>query len=104
MRVAPNRFRVPDITILDRNLPIEQIVTHPPLAVFEILSPEDTMMRTLVRLADYEAMGIGAIWVIDPSKQQYLLYRGGQLTPGTVFELPGSDFKVPLAEIAAMLD
>jgi len=104
VRVAPNRFRVPDVTILDRNLPIEQIVTHPPLAVFEILSPEDTMMRTLVRLADYEAMGIGAIWVIDPSKQKYLLYRGGQLTPGTVFELPGSDFKVPFAEIEAMLD
>jgi len=47
VQVAPSRFLVPDITLLDRNLPIERIATHPPVAVFEILSPEDTLKRMM---------------------------------------------------------
>lgn len=104
VRVAADRFRVPDVTLLSRSAPREQIITHPPLAVFEILSPEDSMTRTLEKLSDYERMGIGAIWVIEPKKRLYFRYRDGQLTPGTLFELPGSAFSVPLAEIAALAD
>ena len=104
VKVAADRFRVPDVTLLSRSAPREQIITHPPLAVFEILSPEDTMTRMLEKLSDYERMGIQAIWVIEPTKQVFYRYRDGQLTPGTVFELPGSDFSVPFAEIAALAD
>jgi len=104
VQIGADTFRVPDVTLLSRGAPREQIVTHPPLAVFEILSPEDSMIRILEKLADYERMGIGAIWVIEPKKQLYFHYRNGQLTPGTIFELPGSAFSVPLAEIATMAD
>jgi len=34
VQVSGTRFRVPDVTLLDRSLPIEQIITHAPLAVF----------------------------------------------------------------------
>jgi Uma2 family endonuclease len=104
VQTCADTFRVPDVTLLSRLAPREQIVTHPPLAVFEILSPEDSMTRTLEKLADYEGMGIGAIWVIEPKKRRYLLYRNGQLAPAAVFELPGSAFSVALEEIAAMAD
>jgi len=104
VQTRPDNFRVPDVTLLSRAAPREQIITHPPLAVFEILSPEDSMTRMLEKLADYEQMGIGAIWVIEPKKQLYYRYRDGQLTPATVFELPGSAFSVPLTEIAALAD
>ena len=49
-------------------------------------------------------MGISAIWLIEPKKQLYYCYSGGQLTPGAVFELPDSSFSVPFAEIAALAD
>jgi Uma2 family endonuclease len=52
IRVAQTRFRVPDVTVLDRSRPIEQIVTHPPIAVFEVLSPEDTLRRLTRKLED----------------------------------------------------
>ena len=104
VQTGPENFRVPDVTLLSRTAPREQIITHPPLAVFEILSPEDSMTRMLEKLADYERMGIGAIWVIEPKKRLYYRFRDGQLAPATVFELPGSSFKVPLAEIAALVD
>jgi Uma2 family endonuclease len=104
VQVAPDNFRVPDLTILSRNAPREQIITHPPLAVFEILSPEDTMTRMLEKLADYEKMGIAAIWVIEPKKASYFRFLKGRLEPAAVFELPGTEFSVPMAEIAALID
>lgn len=104
VQVAHNRFRVPDVTILSRSAPREQIVTHPPLAVFEILSPEDLMSRMLDKLADYERMGIEAIWLIEPKKQVYYHYHAGQLTLGTIFSLPRSSFSVPFSEIAALAE
>ena len=102
MRVAHHRFRVPDVTLLSREAPREQIITHPPIAVFEILSPEDTMARMLEKLADYERMGIAAIWVIEPTKQVYYQFQAGQLTPGETFALPGTSYTVPFADIAAL--
>jgi Uma2 family endonuclease len=104
IQVAPNRFRVPDVTILSREAPREQIITHAPLAVFEILSPEDSMMRMLDKLADYERMGIQAIWVVEPKKPSYFRFSEGKLIPATLFELPGSSFQVPMAEIEKLID
>jgi Uma2 family endonuclease len=104
VQVAADNYRVPDVTVLSRSAPREQIVTQPPLAVFEILSPTDTMTEMLDRLADYQQMGIPAIWVIEPKKPAYYLYPSGQLTPATTFELPGTAFQVAMSEIAAVVD
>jgi Uma2 family endonuclease len=79
IQVAPTRFRVPDVTVLDRAQPIEQIVTHPPVALFEILSPEDTMQRLKRKLEDYRTMGIPEVWVIDPQDGAYYRYEDRQL-------------------------
>jgi len=104
VQTSPDSFRVPDVALLSRSAPREQVITHPPLAVFEVLSPEDSMTRTLAKLAEYERMGIGAIWVIEPRQPLYLHYRHGQLAPATVFELPGSEFRVAMDEIALLAE
>ena len=104
VQVASDAFRVPDVTLLSRTAPREQIIIHPPLAVFEILSPEDTMTRMLEKLIEYERMGIGAIWVIEPKKPTYYRFAEGKLEPAVVFALPGTDFSVSMAEIAALID
>ncbi len=104
VQVNSDSFRVPDVTLLKRDAPREQIITHAPLAVFEILSPEDSMTRMLEKLAEYERMGIAAIWVIEPKRLLYYRYREGQLSLGTTFDLPGTGFSVPFSEIAALAD
>ncbi|HUA93134.1 MAG TPA: Uma2 family endonuclease [Terracidiphilus sp.] len=106
VQVAKHSFRVPDVTVLDRNLPVEEIITHPPLAVFEILSPEDTVNRLLEKLADYEQMGIPTILVIDPKSGRHLHYRGGALEPlpPEPFDLAGSSCRFDLAGIQKLLD
>ena len=105
VQVSPDNFRVPDLALLDRSLPVERVATHPPIAVFEILSPEDTLSRMMTKLADYERMGIRTILVLDPKGHHYR-FRGGALEPLTesAFNLPGSSCRFDLAEIENLLD
>jgi Uma2 family endonuclease len=104
VQVSSTRFRVPDVTVLDRNQPIEQIVTHPPVAVFEVLSPEDTMTRVMRKLNDYSAMGIRHIWVIDPASKNSYRFRDGQLNLSSTFGDPGEPIHFHISEIEKLLD
>jgi Uma2 family endonuclease len=98
-------LQLSDVPILDRNLPVEQIVTRPPIAVFEILSPEDSLMRMMAKLADYERMGIKTILVLDPNGSHFRYANGGlEPLPPEPFGLPGSSCRFDLAEIEKLLD
>ena len=44
-RVAEQRVRITDVCPVSRSQPVEQVLTKPPLAVIEILSPEDSISR-----------------------------------------------------------
>lgn len=105
VQVSPNNFRVPDVAVLDRNQPVEEIVTAPPIAVFEILSPEDTLSRMMSKLSEYAAMGVKTILVIEPKGKNYR-FRNGALEPLTEssFDFPGSACRFDLAEIEKLLD
>ena len=105
VQVASASFRVPDVTILDRNRAIEQIVTHPPLAVFEILSPGDTLKGVMAKCRDYDRMGIATIVVLDPSGPHFR-YISGRLEPlePRGFDVPGCKARFDLDEIAKLLD
>jgi Uma2 family endonuclease len=105
VQVAAGSFRVPDVTVTDRNLPVEQVITHPPIAVFEILSPEDTVARMMTKLGDYEQMGIQTIVILDPSGKHFR-YREGSLEAlaPEPFDLPGSGCRFDLVGIKKLLD
>lgn len=103
VQVAADRFRVPDVTLLRQDAPREQVVTHVPAAVIEILSPEDAMSRTLEKLADYARMGIAAIWLIDPRQNLLWSYCDGALRREAEMVLDAQR-TAPLAEIAALVD
>ena len=106
MRVASTRVRVPDVCIIRRGGPPEQVVTHPPLAVIEILSEEDRFSATMEKLEDYQRFGIENIWIVDPELRLAYRYtaaglegvRDGELT------VPGTPIRVVLSEMFAELD
>ena len=105
VQVAPTSFLVPDVTLLDRNRPIEQIATHPPVAVFEILSPTDTLKRVMAKCGQYQRMGIRTILVIDPDGPRYQYVAGALESLETrAFEIPGSAARFDLDEIEKLLD
>ena len=80
VQVAPQRFRVPDITVLRHDHPSEQIITTPHVLCIEILSPEDRFGRTDQKIADYLQMGARAVWVIDPIAKAAYDCHGGHLS------------------------
>jgi len=69
--------RIPDVCLVSRDLPVEQVITKPPIAIVEILSPEDRVRRYNERLEDYRAMGVRNIWVIDPVTQKGFDWTSG---------------------------
>lgn len=77
VRVSASRVRIPDVCLVSRDLPIEQVITHPPIAVVEILSPEDRVRRYNDRLEDYRSMGVKNIWVLDPATQKGFDWNAG---------------------------
>ena len=103
VQVAPRRFRVPDVTVLDFLRPVEQIITHPPVAVFEILSPEDTVRRLKRKLDDYANMGIPQIWVIDPEDGSFSRYQDKQLLRSPSFADPTRSILFDMKEIEKLL-
>lgn len=101
-RTSERRYRIPDVAILDAALPREPIATAPPLMAMEILSPEDRLSRLVTRLSDFEAMGVPAIYVIDPADNSLLRYKGGRLENVDVLML--RDVAIQFADILAELD
>jgi hypothetical protein len=59
----------------------------------------------MIKLGEYEQMGIRTILVLDPSGRNFR-YSGGKLEPlpAEPFDLPGSACRFNLAEIEKLLD
>ena len=104
VRVAATRYRVPDVTVLDRSHPIEQIITHPPLAVFEVLSPEDRLQRLKRKLEDYKTMGIPEIWVIDPQDSTFYRYENLELARNEFFAHAEKGIVFDMNQLKNLLD
>lgn len=103
VQVSETRFRVPDVAVMDFSLPAEPIATRPPIAVFEILSPVDTVRKLRRKLEDYAKMGIPQIWVIDPEDASSFRYMNGELLRAQVFEEPARGISFRIEEIAKLV-
>ncbi len=80
-RVSSTRYRIPDVAVTSMDHPIEEVLVTPPVAVFEVLSPEDTLRRMVIKLQDYQSMGIRNIFVIDPEGPAFFRFEDGKLGP-----------------------
>lgn len=107
LQVAETRFRVPDVMVLRRDAPKEQIITQPPLLCIEILSPDDRFGRMEAKIDDYLKMGVTAVWVIDPEFQQGYRCEAGHFSRWVAapeLTVPGTSIVMNLAALLAELD
>ena len=106
MRVSPTRVRVPDLCVIGRDSPKEQILTYPPMAVIEVLDEDDRFSTTLEKLADYLRFGIQNIWTVDPEARLAHRYTSPGLEEVRTGELavPGTPVRVIMSELFAELD
>jgi Uma2 family endonuclease len=103
VQISPTRFRVPDITVLRADAPDEQIITHPPLIVIEILSPSDTLLAMRERIEDYLAFAIPHVWIVDPTDRMGYICRSGvfrEWQPSTQLAVPGTPILLELEQLA----
>jgi Uma2 family endonuclease len=102
-QVSPTRYRVPDVAICSRSSHDKRIVREAPLVIIEVLSPEDRISRYHQRIADYRAMGVKAIWVVDPeTRRGWDCSSGGNWIETNDFQLP--PISMNLAAVFAELE
>jgi Uma2 family endonuclease len=101
VQVAEERYRVPDLCVVRRSTPLENIIVTPPLICIEVLSPEDRMSRTQESVDDYIRMGVQSVWVVDPRRRKvYVADRSTTLQEvGDFLTLDGTQIRVAVSEI-----
>ena len=104
IRVAERRVRIADVCLIARNHPVEQVLTTPPLAVIEILSPEDRISRYHERLGDYRQMGIANVWVIDPATRVGYDCSTSAWLPVEEFRIAGTPISLRLSDLWSELE
>jgi Uma2 family endonuclease len=90
------RYRIPDTMLCALPLPGGKVCDIVPLAVIEVLSPDDTLSRTRDRFEDYSHMGVQTLVLMDPERLIAWRFEDGSLivTHFQHLELPKSR-KVP---------
>ena len=103
MQITPTRFRIPDVCLISRSEPADQVLQRPPIAVIEVLSPEDRISRYQERFQDYRQMGIRHIWVVDPHTRRGYDCSTASWIESTSLTVENSPIAVDLSVIFADL-
>jgi Uma2 family endonuclease len=106
VQTQKTRFRVPDVCVLRVGAPREPILTHPPLLVIEVQSPDQALRRTELKAKEFLAFGVKHVWVIDPyARVAYRATENGlELVRSGEFSVPGTQIELKLEAILAELD
>ena len=103
VRVAARRYRIPDVTLLRSDAPMQPIPDTPPVLCIEILSPDDRAGELQEKLEDYVAMGVAHLWIVDPHRRRLSTADGDGMRYVDSFRVPGSERVISGAEITAEL-
>ncbi len=101
VRIAENRFRVPDVCLVSLDQPVEQVLTRPPLVCIEILSPEDTLRRMQERITDYQKLGVENIWILDPGTKRGYNCRPSGWLDAAEFSVANTPIRLVLSDLFA---
>ena len=106
IQTSARHYRIADVCVVRRDTSFEPIVRTPPLLCVEILSRDDRMSEIQERVEDYLAMGVPAVWVVDPRRRKsYMATLSGALEPAPeALTVPGTAIRIPVSEIYAELD
>jgi Uma2 family endonuclease len=95
---------IADIAVVSVTAPCEQMIQTPPVAIIEILLPEDRVPSYAERLEDYRKMGVRNIWVIDPATRKGFDCSAGSWIETLNFAVSESSIHIDLAAIFAAID
>lgn len=108
-RRDPDTVRAADVAFIS-NERLQQVTSHSfldvaPELVVEIMSPSDSWSEVQAKLAEYLAIDVKVVWVVDPQLEQVHVYHGPEQVKllQKQDELSGEDvlpgLTIPLTEI-----
>jgi Uma2 family endonuclease len=103
VRVSKTRIRIPDVALLAFG-PQPDVIVEPPILVVEILSPDDSYSDTQERAQDYQKMGVGTVWIIDPKTRTGRMCSGPEWVEASRLEVRQTPLYVDLKEIFSQLN
>lgn len=102
LRLEPQVYRIPDVSVFAGVKPQESVPSTPPLLVIEILSKDDRHINLMEKLDEYRVWGVPNIWVIDPSSRRFSRYTASGLE--NVPSLTLADYPLQLTPDALFSD
>ena len=99
IQISPTRFRVADIAVWRCGHIVDRVPTVPPFLAIEILAPEDRITRMQPKIAEYLAIGVEWIWLIDPIEKSAIYYsqRNPASALSEVLRTGNPAIEIPLA-------
>ena len=106
IRVAGSRVRICDVAILSATAPNEAVPRTPPIICIEVMSPEDRISRVEKVLADYLAMGVQNIWLIDPIRRAAYFFSqdGLRVATDNILRVAGTEIALEMDTLFEALD
>ncbi len=104
LHTSPQSYRVPDVMVIRADARFLPLPVDAPLLCIEVLSPDDRASDLQEKIADYVAMGVGAIWIVDPRRRTMSTADGDGIHNVREFHLPGSEVRLRAQELFAELD
>jgi Uma2 family endonuclease len=106
IRIAPRKYRIPDVCVYKEPAPRDRIPSIPPFIAIEILSPPDRVSRVRKKIDEYLAFGVSYVWLIDTERRRADVYTASLIYEAKDGVLRTEDpaIEVPLADLFQALD
>ena len=101
VRVRENKYLVPDLAVQDRSRMQRPYPLEPIVLCVEVISPEDSLKKTLEKCEEYHRWGTVNTWVVDPQTRRGWQYVKGSspLEIEQSGELTAGPIHIPLADV-----
>ncbi len=104
IEMKPGIYRIADVTVLPADARFLPSPVSAPSLCIEVLSPDDRVTDLEDKIADYLAMGVGAIWIIDPRRRRMATADAAGTHVVQEFTLPGTAVRLSKAQPFSELD
>ncbi len=110
IQIAPGRYRIPDVLVMDAGHKREEILTQPPILTIEVVSPGESWTDLTAKYKDHRQMGVKTILIIDPYERTvFIVAEDGLLRQieaplALDVRMPKGDLRIDFDELFQKLD
>jgi Uma2 family endonuclease len=99
VKLSERLYRVPDIAVYFGERPTENVPSHPPDVVVEVISEGDPHVEIIQKLVQYRAWGVKDVWSADPWALSLFVHDEHGYHQVPAFELPEFNTRISAAEV-----